>query len=139
MMHTALVIALIYALAALAEGVFAREYTKRKGLDAMGLKETNLADLHVHTFVLGMLTFLVIALFANIHPFAGRLWIAFLWVYNTGLIGMLAMLLVRGIAQTKKSELTKAQEASISGLAGVFHIILAAGVILLFAMLLQMF
>lgn len=139
MTHTALIISFLYMVLALIEGVFAREYTKRKGLGASGLKQTNLADLHVHTFVLGMALFLIVALFAHIRPLAGGLWIAFLWTYNIGLIGMLAMLFVRGIAQAAKTQLTKAQDSSISGLAGVFHVVLSIGLVLLFVVLLQRF
>ena len=53
--------ALIYAIAAMAGGVFYREFTKYN--DFTGV--TALGKVHPHLFLLGMLVFLIVALFAG--------------------------------------------------------------------------
>ena len=56
-------ISLIYAIAAMVGGVFYREFTKWNGFTGM----TALGKVHTHLFLLGMLMFLIIALFAEHH------------------------------------------------------------------------
>lgn len=77
-------ISFLYAVAAMAGGVFYREFTKFNGYTGT----TALGKVHTHLFLLGMLMFLVIALYA-------------------------------------------AANASISGIAGIGHILIGAGIILL--------
>ena len=77
-------ISFAYAIAAMAGGVFYREFTKFNGYTGV----TALGKVHTHLFLLGMLMFLVIALYA-------------------------------------------AANASISGIAGIGHILIGAGIILL--------
>ena len=77
-------ISFLYAVAAMAGGVFYREFTKFNGYTGT----TALGKVHTHLFLLGMLMFLVIALYA-------------------------------------------AANASISGIAGIGHILTGAGIILL--------
>ena len=52
-------LSLIYAIAAMAGGVFYREFTKFNGFTGV----TALGKVHTHLFLLGMLVFLVIALY----------------------------------------------------------------------------
>ncbi len=56
--------ALGYALAAMAAGVFYREFTKFNGFDGV----TALGKVHTHLFLLGMVVFLLAALFARATP-----------------------------------------------------------------------
>lgn len=129
-----------YMILGMVEGVIARETTRRKGFDARKAKTTNLLDLHVHTFTLGMAMFLILALFAHISDFTGStLFRWFLWIYNIGLLGLLAMLAARGMLQLKETKPSKAMDASLSGTAGLFHAVLCAGFILLFVILLRVF
>ena len=51
-------ISMIYAIAAMAGGVFYREFTKYNGYTGV----TALGKVHTHLFMLGMLVFLVVAL-----------------------------------------------------------------------------
>ena len=55
-------ISFIYALAAMACGVFYREFTKFNGFSG----KTTLAFTHLHFFVLGTVLFLIIAVFSRI-------------------------------------------------------------------------
>lgn len=121
-------ISLIYAIFGMAGGVFYREFTKFCGYTGA----TALGKVHTHLFLLGMMVFLVIALYASHHdPGKIKTFRVFLWTYNIGVPLTAVMLLVRGILQVREAPLSAALEASISGLAGVGHILTGAGIILL--------
>ena len=121
-------ISLIYAIAAMVGGVFYREFTKWNGFTGM----TALGKVHTHLFLLGMLMFLIIALFAEHHDLQKqKLFRVFLWVYNIGVPLTEVMLVVRGIAQVLNVSLSSAANASISGIAGIGHILTGVGLVLL--------
>lgn len=121
-------ISLIYAIAAMVGGVFYREFTKWNGFTGM----TALGKVHTHLFLLGMLMFLIIALFAEHHDLQKqKLFRVFLWVYNIGVPLTAVMLVVRGIAQVLNVSLSSAANASISGIAGIGHILTGVGLVLL--------
>lgn len=121
-------ISLIYAVLAMAGGVFYREFTKWN--DFTGT--TALGKVHTHLFLLGMLIFLVIALFA-VHTDLTqiRIFRIFLWVYNIGVLLTAVMLLIRGVTQVLNLPLSSGASASISGIAGIGHILTGTGLILL--------
>lgn len=121
-------ISIIYAIAAMAGGVFYREFTKLNGYNGV----TALGKVHTHLFLLGMLVFLVVALFAA-HNDLKRLkaFRGFLWTYNIGVTLTAAMLLVRGVTQVLGITLSAAVNASISGIAGLGHILTGVGIVLL--------
>ena len=121
-------VSLIYALAAMAGGVFYREFTKFNHFSGV----TALGKVHTHLFLLGMLVYLVIALYAA-HNDLGKLrsFRAFLWCYNIGVPLTAAMMVVRGVPQVLGLTLSNAASASISGIAGIGHILTGAGVVLL--------
>ena len=121
-------ISLIYAIAAMAGGVFYREFTKFNCYTGV----TALGKVHTHLFLLGMLVFLVVALYGA-HNDLGKIkaFRAFLWTYNIGVPLTAIMLVVRGVAQVRGTALSAAANASISGIAGVGHILTGAGIILL--------
>lgn len=121
-------ISLIYAIAAMVGGVFYREFTKWNGFTGV----TALGKVHTHLFLLGMLMFLIVALFAEHHDLQKqKLFRAFLWVYNIGVPLTAVMLVVRGIAQVLNVSLSSAANASISGIAGIGHILTDVGLVLL--------
>lgn len=121
-------ISLIYAIAAMVGGVFYREFTKWNGFTGV----TALGKVHTHLFLLGMLMFLIIALFAEHHDLQKqKLFRVFLWVYNIGVPLTAVMLAVRGIAQVLNVSLSSAANASISGIAGIGHILTGVGLVLL--------
>ena len=117
-----------YAIAAMAGGVFYREFTKYSGFTGV----TALGKVHAHLFLLGMVVFLVVALYGA-HNDLGKIkaFRAFLWTYNIGVPLTAIMLVVRGVAQVRGLALSAAANASISGIAGVGHILTGAGIILL--------
>lgn len=120
--------ALSYALLAMAGGVFYREFTKWNGFTGI----TTLGKVHTHLFLLGMIVYLLIALFDK----AGKLqeqkaFCIFRYVYNIGLPLTVLMMLVRGIYQVKNIPLSGGMDAAISGIAGIGHILTGVGIILL--------
>ena len=122
-------IALAYAIAAMVGGVFYREFTKYSGFTGV----TALGKVHTHLFLLGMLVFLVVALYAAHNDLAKiKTFRPFLWVYNIGVSLTAIMLVVRGVAQVRGLVLSAAANASISGIAGIGHILTGTGIILLF-------
>ena len=121
-------ISLIYAIAAMAGGVFYREFTKYNGFTGV----TALGKVHTHLFLLGMLVFLVVALYGAHNDLQKlKTFRVFLWTYNIGVPLTAAMLLVRGVPQVLGMTLSAAVNASISGIAGIGHILTGIGIILL--------
>lgn len=113
---------MIYGLTA---GAFYREYTKFKGFTGL----TSLAKVHPHVLILGMLVFLIIGTYAYNKEglIRTKSFSRFYKVYNIALIGTTLTMFVRGLTQVNASQLTKATNMSISGIAGVFHILMAVG------------
>lgn len=127
-------IALAYAVAAMAGGVFYREFTKFNGFTGT----TALGKVHAHLFLLGMLVFLVVALFASQRSLTKyKTFRVFLWVYNLGVPLTAVMLLVRGVTQVLALPLTAGASAAVSGIAGIGHILVGVGLILLLTALKQ--
>lgn len=121
-------IALIYAVAAMAGGVFYREFTKFNNYTGV----TALGKVHTHLFLLGMLVFLVVALYGAHNDLQKiKMFRGFLWTYNIGVPLTSVMLLVRGVTQVLGMNLSSAASASISGIAGIGHILTGIGIILL--------
>ena len=117
-----------YAIAAMAGGVFYREFTKFNGFTGV----TALGKVHTHLYLLGMLVFLVVALFGAHNDLAKvKTFQVFLWTYNIGVPLTAIMLLVRGVTQVLGLALTSGASAAISGIAGIGHILTGVGIILL--------
>lgn len=118
-----------YAVAALASGVFYREFTKLNGYTGV----TTLGKIHTHLFALGMLVFLLVALFTIHTPLKDqKQFKLFMILYNIGVPLTTIMMLVRGIYQVLGTSLTNGANAAISGIAGIAHILTGAGLIFLF-------
>ena len=121
--------AFIYALAAMAGGVFYREFTKFNGFSG----RTALGLVHTHLFLLGTVFFLLAALFSKELDWAReRNFRLFYGLYNTGLCVTAVMLAVRGAAQVLALPLSHGMDAAISGVAGLGHISLGAGLVVFF-------
>lgn len=74
---------LYYAILGLVAGVFYREFTKYNGLDG----GTSLAYIHVHTLMLGMAFFLIMALFEDKFKMSTfKRFSLFNITYNAGLV-----------------------------------------------------
>ena len=125
----------IYAIAAMAMGVFFREFTKFNGFEGT----TALGKVHTHLFLLGMFVFLITALFVGrLNDLEGlKAFRAFNIVYNIGVPFTAVMMTVRGITQVLGTELSKGANAAISGIAGIGHIITGTGIILLLLSLMK--
>ncbi|MEG1578929.1 MAG: DUF2871 domain-containing protein [Oscillospiraceae bacterium] len=121
-------LSLIYAIAAMVGGVFYREFTKFNGYTGV----TALGKVHTHLFLLGMIMFLLVALFAAHSKLEEqKQFRVFLKVYNVGVPLTAVMLLVRGIPQVLGLTLSSGMSAAISGIAGIAHILTGLGIILL--------
>ena len=121
-MRKMLNLSLLYFILAMVCGVFYREFTKINGYEG----RTALAFAHVHFMVLGMALFLILALFAKSGGLTEqRSFRIFLVLYNIGLPLMVVMLIIRGIIQVLGIVPAKGADASISGIAGISHIVLA--------------
>ena len=119
-------LAFLYAMAAIACGVFYREFTKWNGFTGV----TALGKVHTHLFMLGMFLFLIVALFAQNNDLESqKSFRLFLKVHNIGLPLTTIMMVVRGITEVLDIPLSKGLNASISGLAGIGHILLAISLI----------
>ena len=116
--------ALLYAVLAMAGGVFYREFTKFNGFD----ERTTLSVVHTHYFLLGMVFFLLLLLLEKNFSFTSAKTGRILAVYHTGLNLTAVMFIVRGVAQVlvPASSLSSGMNGAISGVAGIGHILLAS-------------
>ena len=119
--------ALLYAVLAMAGGVFYREFTKFNGFTG----KTTLSVVHTHYFLLGMVLFLLLLLLEKSFSFTGPKTGLVLAVYHVGLNLAALMLVVRGVAQVLSPGLSSGMSAAISGMAGIGHILLGVSMVLL--------
>jgi len=121
-------IALAYATAAMGAGVFYREFTKWNGFAGV----TALGKVHAHLFLLGMMVFLLVALFAQrLELSRQRGFRIFMTLYNIGVPLTALMMTVRGVTQVLAFTLPVGADAAISGLAGCGHILAGTGLVML--------
>jgi len=120
-------LALFYAIAAMVFGVFYREFTKFSHFSG----QTSLSFLHTHYFMLGMFFFLVLMLAEKSFSFSGRNTGKLLAAYQFGLNITGLGFLMRGLTQVWGTELSRGLDASISGIAGIGHILMGISIILL--------
>lgn len=81
-----------------------------------------------------MVVFLLFAIFdGKFNLQKHRLYLPFIIIYNAGVGLMCIMLAVRGICEVTGADVS---DGAISGVAGLGHILVAAGIILFFCMLL---
>lgn len=119
--------ALVYAVLAMAGGVFYREFTKFNGFTS----KTTLSIVHTHYFLLGMVFFLLLLLLEKSFSFTGARTGRILAAYHMGLNLTAVMFLVRGVAQVRMPALSAGMDAAISGIAGIGHMLLGASMVLL--------
>ena len=118
---------LLYALIAMAGGVFYREFTKFNGFTG----KTALSVVHTHYFLLGMVFFLLLLLLEKAFAFSGEKTGRALALYHIGLNVTGAALLVRGVAQVLATPLSRGMDASLSGVAGIGHLLLGVSMVML--------
>lgn len=118
---------LLYAILAMAGGVFYREFTKFNSFTA----KTSLGVVHTHYFLLGMVVFLLLLLLEKNFSFTGAKTKRLLLIYHIGLNLTAVMLVVRGVTQVLGVALSSSMSAAISGIAGIGHILLGISLVLL--------
>lgn len=122
--------AFIYAIAAMAFGVFYREFTKFNGFTG----DTRLSVIHTHYFLLGMVFFLILMLIEKNFAFSAEKNVGkFILTYNVGLNITAIGFLIRGLTQVLADNPEKALDASIAGISGTGHIVMGVSLgVLLF-------
>lgn len=116
-----------YMVLGVGSGLFYREFTKAN--DFSDAQATQLSVVHTHVLVLGFIVLLIVLLLEKAFALSrSKLFSWFFWVYNLGLLVTAAMLVVHGMQQVTGAETSKA----IAGIAGMGHILLTAGMVLLF-------
>ncbi|UPL10416.1 DUF2871 domain-containing protein [Microbacterium sufflavum] len=114
-------------LAGVASGLFYREFTKLN--DFPEGAPTQLGLVHTHLLVLGFVVYLIVLLLERAFTLsASRLFGWFFWLYTAGLVLTSAMLLWHGSLTVLGLESSK----MIAGIAGLGHMLLTAGMVLLF-------
>ncbi len=119
--------ALLYAILAMAGGVFYREFTKFNSFTA----KTTLSVVHTHYFLMGMVFFLLLLMLEKAFSFTGAKTGRVLALYHVGLNLTAVMLVVRGVFQVLGTSLSAGMNAAISGIAGIGHILLGVSLILM--------
>lgn len=121
-------LALFYSVLAMIFGVFYREFTKFN--DFTG--KTNLSVIHTHYFILGMFFFLILLLLERNFRFSEQKNIkGNIIIYQVGLNITGIAFFVRGLTQVIKPDISSALDASISGVAGLGHILIGISIILI--------
>lgn len=124
--------AFAYMIVGLALGLFYREYTKFAGF----IGQTNLSLLHTHTLMLGMFFFLVAALFeGQLKITEHKSFNKFFSFYNIGLLLSITLMAARGFLDMNPDTISKGLNASVSGMAGIGHIIITVGLFYFFKIL----
>lgn len=118
--------ALLYAVLAMAGGVFYREFTKFNGYTG----KTALSVVHTHYFLLGMVFFLLLVVLEKNFSFTGPKTGKVLAAYHAGLNLTAVMFVVRGVCQVTAPALSSGMDAAISGMAGIGHILLGVSMVL---------
>lgn len=119
-------LAMVYTILAMVGGVFYREFTKWNGFAG----KTTLGVVHTHYFLLGMVFFLVLLLLEKNFSFTNQKTGRMLAVYQIGLNLTAVMFVVRGVPQVLGTALSSSMNAAISGVAGIGHILLGVGLVL---------
>ncbi|HEV7167424.1 MAG TPA: DUF2871 domain-containing protein [Micrococcaceae bacterium] len=118
----------IYMVIGVLSGLFYREFTKANNFTG----ETQLSVVHTHLLTLGFMVLLIVLVLEKVFALSkSPLFSWFFWVYNAGLVLTAAMLAVHGsltVSGTAEGDIS----AAIPGLAGMGHILLSAGMVLLF-------
>ncbi len=120
-------LALVYGAAAMAFGIFYREFTKFQGFSG----KTNLSVIHTHYFLLGMFFFLLLMTVEKTFSFSGSRVKKALIAYQAGLNVTALGFLLRGLTQVWEMELSRAMDASISGIAGIGHLLTGVSLVLI--------
>lgn len=116
----------VYTVIGLAAGLFYREFTKANGYPEGMMGQLGLA--HTHILTLGFIVLLIVLILEKVYTLSSsRLFRWFFWIYNAGVVLTAAMLTWHGMLQVQGIEASK----MIAGIAGVGHMLVGAGLVLL--------
>lgn len=123
--------AFAYMIIGVFSGLFYREFTK--GQNFPEGEFTQLGLVHTHLLTLGFMVLLIVLALEKVFTLSasGRLFNWFFWVYNVGVILTSAMLIWHG----SLTVLGRESSPMIAGIAGLGHIFLTVGMVLLFVTL----
>ncbi|WP_297740265.1 DUF2871 domain-containing protein [uncultured Tessaracoccus sp.] len=116
-----------YLAAGLLAGLFYREFTKMN--DFPEGQFTQLGVAHTHLLALGFMTSLIVLALEKVFSISRspKLFSWFFWLYNAGVVITASMLIWHG----SLTVLGKESNAMISGIAGLGHISITAGLVVL--------
>ena len=119
--------AFAYMLVGVLSGLFYREFTKANDFPSGEFTQLGLA--HTHLLTLGFIVLLIVLVLEKQFTLSrSKRFGWFFWVYNAGVIVTSAMLIWHGSLTVLGQE----GNGMISGIAGLGHILLTAGMVLLF-------
>lgn len=114
----------------LASGLAYRELTRSTGFSGY----TQLAVVHTHTLVLGTLVGLLLLALERLYRLGeDRRFGWFMWIWNIGLVLTTGGMTVKGTLQVLGS--ASAESPALAGVAGLGHILLTVGFVLVFLVL----
>lgn len=116
-----------YLAAGLLSGLFYREFTKMNDFPAGQFTQLGVA--HTHLLALGFMTSLIVLALEKVFGISRspKLFSWFFWLYNGGVVVTSAMMIWHG----SLTVLGKESNAMISGIAGMGHMLITAGLIIL--------
>jgi hypothetical protein len=127
-------VSFFYCMLGMLLGVFYREFTKINGFT----EETVLSGLHTHVLVLGVFFLLILLLLEKSFELTkNKNFNKFFLTYNIGLLFSVIMMAIRGCVEVLNLKISTMADASISGIAGLGHIIMTIAYILFFLILLN--
>lgn len=123
--------AFIYMLVGVASGLFYREFTKLNDFPEGQFTQLGLA--HTHLLTLGFIVLLIVLALEKTFTISRspKLFAWFFWLYNVGVVLTSAMLIWHGSLTVLGLESSK----MIAGIAGLGHMFVTAGMIVLFVAL----
>ncbi len=122
---------LAYMITGVLSGLFYREFTKAN--DVHEGQFTQLGLVHTHLLTLGFIVLLIVLLLEKVFALSqhGKLFGWFFWLYNAGLIVTSGGLVWHGTLTV----LGRESSAMTSGIAGLGHMLLTAGMVIFFIIL----
>jgi len=116
-----------YMVVGVLSGLFYREFTKLNDFPEGQFTQLGLA--HTHLLTLGFIILLIVLVLEKAFALSrSKLFAWFFWLYNAGVVITAAMLIWHGSLTVLGEESTK----MIAGIAGIGHMLLTAGLVLLF-------
>ena len=119
--------AFAYMIIGVLSGLFYREFTKANDFPEGGF--TQLSVVHTHLLTLGFIVLLIVLVLGKVFGLSGtKMFSWFFWTYNAGIILTSGTMVWHGMLTVLGQE----SSAMISGIAGLGHIALSVGMVLLF-------